>query len=132
MFLATQILLGRHIHCITVDLEREGEKRAVFIMPVSFLLEEFPDDALDQILKTTPSGKTQYFTKLAKQFYDIPEDSDEFTDIVESYISSFYVEKMYRSNRFFNEKFTPIYTQTGLIRNVWSDLFFTNDDLITH
>ena len=101
-------------------------------MPVSFLLEEFPDDALDQILSLTPSGKTQYFTKLAKQFYDIPEDSDEFTDIVESYISSFYVEKMYRSNRFFNEKFTPIYTQTGLIRNVWSDLFFTNDDLITH
>lgn len=101
-------------------------------MPVSFLLEEFPDDALDQILSLTPSGKTQYFTKLAKQFYDIPEDSDEFTDIVESYISSFYVEKMYRSNRFFNEKFTPIYTQTGLIRNVWSDLFFTDDDLITH
>ena len=101
-------------------------------MPVSFLLEEFPDDALDQILSLTPSGKTQYFTKLAKQFYDIPEDSDEFTDIVESYISSFYVEKMYRSNRFFNEKFTPIYTQTGLIRNVWSDLFFTDDDLVTH
>ena len=101
-------------------------------MPVSFLLEEFPDDALDQILSLTPSGKTQYFTKLAKQFYDIPEDSDEFTDIIESYISSFYLEKMYRSNRFFNEKFTPIYTQTGLIRNVWSDLFFTDDDLITH
>ena len=34
-------------------------------MPVSFLLEEFPDDALDQILSLTPSGKTQYFTKLA-------------------------------------------------------------------
>ncbi len=101
-------------------------------MAVSFLLEEFPDDALDQILSLPPSGKTQYFTKLAKQFYDIPEDSDEFTDIVESYISSFYVEKMYRSNRFFNEKFTPIYTQTGLIRNVWSDLFFTDDDLVTH
>ena len=62
-------------------------------MAVSFLLEEFPDDALDQFFEFAASGKTQYFTKLAKQFYDVPEDSDEFTDIVESYISSFYVEK---------------------------------------
>ena len=60
------------------------------------------------------------------------DKSDRFRDILESYISSFYVEKMYRSNRFFNEKFVIVYTQTGLIRNVWSDLYYTDDDLITH
>ena len=32
----------------------------------------------------------------------------------------------------FNEKFIIVYTQTGLIRNVWSDLYYTDDDLITH
>jgi hypothetical protein len=101
-------------------------------MAVNFLLEDIPDEGLDQILSLPPKGKSLYFTRLAKQFYDFPEDSDEFTDLVESYISSFYLEKMYRTNRFFNEKFTPIYTQTGLIRNVWSDLFLTDDDLITH
>ena len=101
-------------------------------MSVNFVLEDIPDEALDQILSLPPKGKSLYFTKLAKEFYDFPEDSEEFSNIVESYISSFYLEKMYRSNRFFNEKFTPIYTQTGLIRNVWSDLFFTDDDLITH
>ena len=101
-------------------------------MSVDFVLEEFPDDALDQVLSLPPKGKSQYFAKLAKQFYDFPDDSEEFKDIVESYISSFYLEKMYRSNRFFNEKFTPVYTTTGLIRNVWSDLFFTDDDLVTH
>ena len=101
-------------------------------MAVNFLLEDIPDEGLDQILSLLPKGKSLYFTRLAKQFYDFPEDSDEFTDLVESYISSFYLEKMYRTNRFFNEKFTPIYTQTGLIRNVWSDLFLTDDDLITH
>lgn len=101
-------------------------------MSIKFLLEDIPDEALDQILSLPPKGKSLYFTKLAKEFYDFPEDSEEFSNIVESYISSFYLEKMYRSNRFFNEKFTPIYTQTGLIRNVWSDLFFTDDDLITH
>lgn len=101
-------------------------------MPNSLLLEEFPDDALDQVLALPPKGKTVYFTRLAKQFYDFPEDSEEMTDLVESYISSFYVEKMYRTNRFFNEKFTPVYTTTGLIRNIWGDLFFADDDLITH
>lgn len=101
-------------------------------MPKSFLLEEFPEDALDQVLSLPPQGKSKYFAKLAKEFYDFPEDSEEFKDIVESYISSFYLEKMYRSNRFFNEKFTPVYTTTGLIRNVWADLFFTDDDLVTH
>lgn len=101
-------------------------------MSIKFLLEDIPDEALDQILSLPPKGKSLYFTKLAKEFYDFPEDSEEFSNIVESYISSFYLEKMYRSNRFFNEKFTPIYTQTGLIRNIWSDLFFTDDDLITH
>lgn len=101
-------------------------------MSKELLLEEFPEESLDQVLSLTPKGKTMYFTKLAKEFYDFPEESDEMTNIVESYISSFYVEKMYRNNRFFNEKFTPIYTNTGLIRNIWSDLFFTDDDLITH
>lgn len=96
------------------------------------LLEDISDDHLDQILSLPPQGKAQYFTKLAKNFYDWPEDSDEFKDILESYMSSFYVEKMYRSNRFFNEKFTPVYTQTGMIRNIWADIFFTDDDLVTH
>ena len=71
-------------------------------MAVNFLLEDIPDEGLDQILSLPPKGKSLYFTRLAKQFYDFPEDSDEFTDLVESYISSFYLEKMYRTNRFFN------------------------------
>lgn len=101
-------------------------------MPKELLLEEFPDDALDQVLSLPPKGKSIYFTKLAREFYDFPDESDEMIQIVESYISSFYVEKLFRTNRFFNEKFTPVYTNTGLIRNIWSDLFFTDDDLITH
>ena len=101
-------------------------------MSQQFLLEEFPDDALDQVLSLPPKGKSIYFTRLAKQFYDFPEESDEMKNIVESYVSSFYLEKMYRTNRFFNEKFTPVYTTTGLIRNIWADLFFADDDLITH
>ena len=102
-------------------------------MTVQLILETIPEEALDHVLSLPPEAKTLYFTKLAKKFYPkINERSDEFKNIVESYVSSFYVEKMYRSNRFFNEKFIIVYTQTGLIRNVWSDLYYTDDDLITH
>lgn len=74
-----------------------------------------------------------YFEAMVKSYYEkVPEDSNDFTDLVESYISSFYLEKLYRSNRFFNEKFIPIYTDTGLIREVVSDLFFIDDTLIVH
>tara|TARA_Y100000356_G_C11041308_1_gene173698 strand:+ start:63 stop:371 length:309 start_codon:yes stop_codon:yes gene_type:complete len=102
-------------------------------MTEQLILENLPEDVLDHVLSLPPEAKTVYFTKLTKKFYPkIDQKSDEFTNIVESYVSSFYVEKMYRSNRFFNEKFIVVYTQTGLIRNVWSDLYYTDDDLITH
>ena len=98
-----------------------------------FLLQDLPDENLDQILSLSPIAKGKYFAGIAKEFYpDLKETSEYFENVVESYISSFYIEKMYRSNRFFNEKFTPIYTDTGLIRNIWSDLFFIDTDLITH
>ena len=80
-----------------------------------------------------PFGPTVIKGKLPPFIIDlVNEKSDEFKNVLESYVSSFYVEKMYRSNRFFNEKFIIVYTQTGLIRNVWSDLYYTDDDLITH
>ncbi len=102
-------------------------------MTQQFILENIEDAALDHILSLPPEAKTTYFKKLAKRFYpQMDESSDQFKQVLESYISSFYLEKMYRSNRFFNEKFIIVYTQTGLIRNVWSDLYFTDDDLITH
>lgn len=102
-------------------------------MTKKYILEEIPDEILDQILSLQPKAKSHYFSKLGKQFYpDLVEDSDEYRELVESYVSSFYVEKMYRTNRFFNERFTPVYTDTGLIRNIISDLFYTDDDLITH
>ncbi len=102
-------------------------------MTKKYILEDIPEEVLDEILSLQPKAKSYYFSKLSKQFYpDFVEDSDEYKELIESYVSSFYVEKMYRTNRFFNERFTPVYTETGLIRNIISDLFYTDDDLITH
>ena len=77
-------------------------------MSESFILEELPDESLDAVLSLSLAQKSSYFTAMVKTFYPhIAEDSDQFDELVESYVSSFYVEKLYRSNRFFNEKFTP-------------------------
>jgi hypothetical protein len=98
-----------------------------------FRLEDFSDESLDSILCLTIESKTKYFEAMVKSYYPkVCQDTDYFVELVESYISSFYLEKLYRSNRFFNEKFIPVYTNTGLIREVVSDLFFIDDTLIVH
>jgi hypothetical protein len=102
-------------------------------MDTRFLLEDLSTASLDAVLAMDLENKTVYFSTLAKNFYpDIDETSEEFVDLLELYISSFYVEKLYRSNRFFNEKFTPIYTTTGLIRDIVANLFYSDKDLIVH
>ena len=102
-------------------------------MNSDFRLEDFSDESLDSILCLTIESKTKYFEEMVKSYYPkVDQDTDHFVELVESYISSFYLEKLYRSNRFFNEKFIPVYTNTGLIREVVSDLFFIDDTLIIH
>jgi hypothetical protein len=102
-------------------------------MSNSFILEELPDDSLDAILSLNPEQKLKYFSAMVRGFYPkIKEDSEEYINMLEYYMSSFYVEKLYRNNRFFKEKFTPIYTQTGLIRNIVADLYYLDESLITH
>ena len=102
-------------------------------MKSEFRLEDFSDESLDSILCLTIESKTKYFEEMVKSYYPkVDQDTDHFVELVESYISSFYLEKLYRSNRFFNEKFIPVYTNTGLIREVVSDLFFIDDTLIVH
>jgi hypothetical protein len=98
-----------------------------------FILEQLSDESLDAVLSLNPKAKAAYFKQMTKTYYpSLAEDSEQFLGVVETYISSFYVEKLYRSNRFFNEKFTPIYTTTGLVRNISADIFYTDDQLITH
>ena len=78
-------------------------------------------------------GKQKYIGELIEAFYpNSMEDEKAYADLTMSYLSSFYVEKLYRSNRFFNEMFIPTYTKTGLIRNIVNQTFFSDDDLITH
>jgi hypothetical protein len=98
-----------------------------------FILDELSDQSLDLVLSLSPVNKTKYFSTLAKTYYPkIEEGTDEYINLVESYVSSFYVEKLYRNNQFFNEKFIIVYTTTGLIRNVVADMYYLESDLIVH
>lgn len=97
------------------------------------LLHELPDSTLNRVLGLDFASKGDYFAMLVKQFYPkIKVDSDKYKEMLGYYLSSFYVEKLYRSNMFFNEKFTVVYTKTGLIRNIIADQYYADDDLIIH
>ena len=97
------------------------------------ILEELSDETIDVLLALHPKERCKYYEKLADRHYPkIKKGTDDHHQLIESYNSSFYLEKLYRTNRFFNEQYTIVYTDTGLIRNVISDLFFADDDLITH
>lgn len=102
-------------------------------MKNQFILEELSDESLDAILSLSPSQKANYFSSMVKTYYPLYEEgSEDFINLVETYVSSFYVEKLYRSNRFFSEKYIPVYTKTGLIRDIIADIFYVDDHLITH
>ena len=94
---------------------------------------ELQDETIDYLLGMQLDDKRAYFHKLIEAYYpNALDDEFEYEELLQNYISSIYVEKLYRSNRFFNEQFTIVYTQTGLIRNVINDIYFVEDDLITH
>lgn len=102
-------------------------------MTNELILEQVSDESLDAVLSLSLEQKSKYFVEIAKTYYpSVDVDSSQFLGIVETYISCFYLEKMYRSNRFFREKFIPVYTTTGLIRNITAEIYFTDESLITH
>jgi hypothetical protein len=103
------------------------------IMKNIFVLPELSDESLEAVLALTVSQKASYFEAMVDTFYpSISKGSSQYTDMVSTYYSCFCVEKIYRSNMFFKEHFTPIYTSTGLIRNIIVDLYYSDDELATH
>lgn len=100
---------------------------------MSFHLAELSDDLLDDILSMSVEQKVAYFSEMVSTFFPkVNEEDEEYQNLIESYASSFYVEKLLRTNRFFYEKFTPVYTSKGLIRNIVLDLYYTDDELLVH
>ena len=88
---------------------------------------------LDFLIGLSIEDKYAYFHKLIETYYPKSLNNEkEYDELLQNYISCIYAEKLYRSNRFFKEHFTMIYTQTGLIRDIVNDAYFNEDNLITH
>ena len=97
------------------------------------LLNEIEESKIDVVLSLNEQGKTVFFDSLIKQFYPhIEKDSQDYAALQVNYRSCWMVEKIYRNNDFMKECFSIVYTKTGLIRNIWNDIYYTDDDLIIH
>jgi len=97
-----------------------------------FSLHDLSDSSLDYILAMPHDDRLIYIDTQIKTHYPTILDSDDHYRLLVAYESSFIAEKIYRCNKILQDGFTPIYTKTGLIRNIVNDRFFTDDDLITH
>ena len=90
----------------------------------SFYLYELDDETLNFILSLNSSELDRYIHALISRFYRKQLSNTEFYDkLVNAYKSSFILEKLYRTNVTVNENYTAIYTKTGLIREIISDLY---------
>jgi hypothetical protein len=99
----------------------------------SLLLNELKEDKLDTVLSLNETGKTIFFDSLIKNhFPHIEKNSNEYKSLQVHYRCCWMMEKIYRNNQFMKECFSVVYTKTGLIRNIWNDLYYTDDDLIIH
>jgi hypothetical protein len=98
-----------------------------------FNLYDLEEKTLDSLLNLPELSKSKYINELIERFYPtVNRDEEMYADLQLSYRSSWLVEKVYRANPVFKESFTFVYTKTGLVRNMISDLYFTDDHLITH
>lgn len=96
-------------------------------------LGELEESKLDFILSFDEEDKTQFFDSLISRFYPKVERNSEYYLALQAYYrGSWATEKLYRNNKFLKECFSVVYTKTGLIRNIWNDMYFTDDDLILH
>ena len=96
-------------------------------------LYDIKENTIDYILSLPEAERITYYGTLIDKFYPaINKDAPEFERLLVAYETSFVVKKIYRNNKIFRSGFTNVYTQTGLLRNSVSDLYFADDDLITH
>jgi len=102
-------------------------------MERELLLNEIEENQIDAVLSLNEEGRTVFFHALIEQHYPhIEPGANEYLELQMHYRSCWMTEKIYRNNDFMKECFSIVYTKTGLIRNIWNDLYYTDDDLIVH
>jgi hypothetical protein len=91
------------------------------------------DETLDYALSLTEEAKLGYFHNLISKYYsDEKLSPEQYKDLQIAYRSSFILEKIYRSNKIMQKGFRPVYTRTGLIRELVNDLYFLDTSVNIH
>jgi len=102
-------------------------------MQAEFNLHKLSDEKLENILLMSETATNIYIhTLIEKHYPQVEVNSDTYTSLKIGYKSSFVLERYYRTNLTVQRGFTAVYTRTGLIRNIINDIYYTEDDLITH
>jgi len=97
------------------------------------VLSEVDEEKIDVVLSLSDTAKIKIFGEMIANYYpQAMEDEKRFAELQRAYRDCWMMEKLYRNNIFLKESFTMVYTQTGLIRNIWMDMYYTDDDLIIH
>lgn len=98
-----------------------------------FILNTIDDNNLQIILSLSEDEKLLYINNLIKKYYSNVElNTEVYFNLQKAYIGSFILEDQYRQNKSVQQSFRPIYTKTGLIRNIVNDLFFMPEELLEH
>lgn len=96
-----------------------------------FELYNLEDDSLNYVLSLSDEEKTGYFHTIISRFYaDESLSAEMYKELQLAYRASFILERILRSNKAIAESYRPVYTNSGLIRELVNNLYFTTDTVI--
>ena len=91
-------------------------------------LYELDNNKLNNVLSLSEKEKKKYFMQLVDRFYP-DSSSDYIPTLLIAYYTSFLLESILRENEVLAAGFTPIYTPTGLIRELANDIYKLDEDI---
>lgn len=96
-------------------------------MTDKFILGTLPDDKLEFILSMDEEQIGIYVDNLIQKYYPhLRQDTEHFEQyekVKEQYINSFYLERIIRISEPIQDGFIPVYTDTGMIRELQNELY---------
>lgn len=98
-----------------------------------FELFNLEEDTLNYVLSLPEEAKTGYFHTIITRYYNEDDlSSEKYKELQLAYRASFMLEKIYRNNKYLKDGFRPVYSKTGLIRDLTNDIYFIAENLHIH
>ena len=84
-----------------------------------FLLKDLSNEELTDFLSLSLEEASKKISALIEKYYPkIETDSEEFKNLAINYMASFNLEYLIRKYPYIYASYTPLYTRTGLIREL--------------